>query len=171
MAPEHLDAHGVSQRPGREDSHVIIPAEISTAAHHLLALERHSPAAHEYLCADAARVPAQSFEADGDARSDAVVAVNARWLIQAIHDDVQIAVIIQVCQRHPVAYAFIVEAPPSTVIFEAQVSQIAKCHARQTELRIHEDFIFLVLTHASQGSYARGGVEILRIEWIAGGHD
>ncbi len=126
---------------------------------------------HEYLCTDAASVRGQTLQADLNAGSGALIPINAHVVIETIHHDVQITVIIQVSQGHPMAHALIVEAPGRSRFLEVEIALISKCHAWQLQLGIHKDLELQVLAHWTQRLDPRGGIAVLSVEWIAGGHD
>src|SRR5207247_3184322 len=83
-APENFNSQQIGAGTSSEDAHVIIAAKIATTAHHFLALKRHGTAANNHLCADAARVWSQPFEPTPNAWRNAVIAVNADLLVEAV---------------------------------------------------------------------------------------
>src|SRR5258706_5256169 len=138
-APEDFDAHHVSYRSCAKGSNVVIATQVSATTHHFLALERHCPAVNEDLCAYAACVRSQPLQTDLNAWSYAVVAVNTHVVIEAVHHHIQITIIVQIRQRHPVAYPFVIKTPGCANFLETQIAHISKGHSRQPQAGIHQD--------------------------------
>ena len=63
---------------------------------------------------------------DCDARGRGVVAVNQGRSVEAVDDDVEVAVIVEIGQGHPVTNIGRVEIPIGAAVFEGQVAAVSK---------------------------------------------
>src|SRR2546426_9473 len=76
--------------------------------------------------ADTLDIWRHSAQAHRDTRRAALVSIKQGGRIQAIDDDIQISIIIQIGQRHPLGDLAGVETPALANFFESQVAQIVK---------------------------------------------
>src|SRR5207253_1443612 len=94
--PDDLHRHFVGETACSEDAHGGIPSEVPTATTHLLALHGHGAPKHSHTSTDTARVRSGAAERHGDSGRATIVAVDEGGGIEAVDDDVQISVIVQV---------------------------------------------------------------------------
>ena len=126
-SPEDFDVELVGVTGG-EHAHRVVARTIAATRDHFLSLDN-GAAADLDLRANAAGVRARALEADGKAWSGRVVAVNTGGRIHAVHDHVEITVVVQIGQRHAVRDADRVETPLRAGIFEGQVVAVAERNA------------------------------------------
>ena len=132
-APDDLDGEPLGRARG-EDAHRIVARAIAAACHHLLRL-RDRAAEDLDLRADAAGVAAGAFQAHRDARRGRVVAEDTCRRVETVDDDIEVAVVVEVGQRHALRHARGVETPRGAGVFEGQVAAVAERHARHLASR------------------------------------
>ena len=124
--PLYLDPHLVGQVPRRKYPHGIVTRQISSAADHLLALHRGGASIKPYLRANPACVGRLPFQPHRHPRRRALVSINSRRRVQVVDDHVQIAVVVQIGERHSLRNTHRIETPLPPRLSESQVVQVAK---------------------------------------------
>ena len=112
-----------------ENPHCVVARAEAAARDHLLRL-RHRSATHFNPGSDAAGVAARTFETDADARGGGVVTVDTSRFVHAIHNHIEISIIVEISQRHAVPDADGIETPEGADIFESQVMAVPQGDAR-----------------------------------------
>ena len=99
-APAHFDDE-VGRAAGGKDSHRIVAGHVTTATDDFLAL-CHRSAINFDFCSDALWIGRFAAQTHGESRRRGFIAVNQCRTVQTIDHDIQVAVIVQVSQSHPV---------------------------------------------------------------------
>src|SRR5678816_446511 len=107
----------IRKTAGGEDPHRIVTGKKSSPTNNLLALGCRA-AEHLYLCANPSCVAFSALQPHGDARSRTVVAIYFSRRFKLVDDNIQIAIIVQISQRHPLRHTQTVEAPLGAYLFE-----------------------------------------------------
>ena len=128
VAPRHFQAFSVVQIwSGGEDADRLVARHVSAAADHFLAL-RDRTTRQAQARADALGVGGCPLEPHLDSARRGVVAIEAGRLVQVINDHVQIAIIVQVGQGHPVGDAQVVKSPFPICRLKGAVTPVVKRH-------------------------------------------
>ena len=122
--PFHFEPHVVGRTSCGKYSHRVIARQIPPPADHLLALHRHRTAVEPDLGADPVCIRGQSFQSHRHPRRAALVAVNSGRTIQIVHHHIQVPVIVQIGQTHPLGDFGRIEPPIH--LLEAQPAKIAE---------------------------------------------
>ena len=125
-APSHLDGHAICGLAGGEDQEWLASSHVTTTADHLLALQRHCAAEQFNFCANALGIGRQPLQTHRHARCRGVVAIKPCRPIQIIDYKVEVAIPIEIRQRHGVMNAGLAGAPSRGDIVEVQVAAIAE---------------------------------------------
>ena len=119
--PDWLSSIGVL----REDAHGLVSRQITPATDHLLAL-RYRTAHEPEPGPDPSCVRRQPLQTDRDSARRGVIAIQTGHCIEIVHHYVQIPVVVQVSQRHPIGNSGLIEAPLTTHWFKGSIAPIAK---------------------------------------------
>src|SRR5205823_13548290 len=126
VTPGHFNGHAVRLVAGGEGPHKSIAREVTAAADDFLALCGQAWGEHADPGAHAACVWRPPAKADGDARARRIVAAQQRRVVEAVDNDIEVAVIVEVGQGHAVRDSARIEAPGCPDLLEGQVTAIAK---------------------------------------------
>ena len=113
----------------------MIAGQITPAADHLLRL-RHRAAHQLDPRSDAFRVRQQTFQAHRDASRARLVAIEARRLIEIVHHQIQVAVVVKISLRHAERNALMIESPLLAGWLKHSVPSIAKRRILRSPVRM-----------------------------------
>ena len=115
---------------GCEHPDLLVIGQVPSAAHHLLRLGQ-PIGFHCDSRANAVRVRRRAAQLHGNAASWRIVAVDAGGLIKIVHGNIQVAVVVQVRERHPVRDSRMVKTPvgafldkpKAALVFEGKITK------------------------------------------------
>src|SRR5205085_3820362 len=122
-APGNLNRQIVSAR--REDARGFIARQVTATADDFLSL-RNWPTEHFNFRADAPGVWSLALQTHGDTRSRGVIVINCGRGIQVVHDDIEIAIVVEVSQSHAVGNAAKVDSPLGAGFLEGEIVAIVE---------------------------------------------
>ena len=93
----------------------------------------HRPAIHVDFCSHTLRVGRFAAQTDGQPRSNRFIAINQRRTIQTIDHDIEIAIVVQVRQRHSVGHFGRIESPFLGCFPESQIALVAEGDVRRCQ--------------------------------------
>src|SRR2546428_2084187 len=126
IPPGNFDGKSVAQAPSREYAQSLVAGEVAASAKHLLNLNWNRPAKYFDPGTNPKYVGSFSSQADRDARRGRIVSVNQGRTVQTVYHDVQIAIVVQVGQRHALGDFTGVEPPTVADILEGPIRSVAK---------------------------------------------
>ena len=161
--PGDLDAELAGLASGKRPQR-FIAREVTPTGHHFLRLFVR-PTAYGDTRPDAARVapgPTKRHRHPGCRR---VIAVHQHVRVEATHDDILVAVVVEITQRNAVANVFRLKPPVCADLCKAQPAGVAIHHVRHGERR-EEENLFARLRHRQLAELGRAldSVKILRIK-------
>ena len=136
--PRDLDRE-IRRTAGRKYAHGIVTGHVASPTDHFLGLS-HGPAGYFDFGANTLSVRRFSLQTNAQARRGGLVLVEQWRRVEAINDNVQIAVVIKVCQRHAIGDLFGVKAPVRADLPERQIVLVPEGQVRGLQARILQDF-------------------------------
>ena len=135
VAPPHFNAHRIGQTPRGKHPHRIITAQVSAPADHLLALHRNRPAVEPNPGPDTLRVGRLTLQPYRHTRRRGLIPIHPGHRVEIIHHDIQVAVPVQVRQRHSSGVARGVKAPRGAHFFKGQIPSVMEGHLGHLQTR------------------------------------
>ena len=137
VAPGHLDPQRRRRGPrSREDAHGLVAREVPAAGDHLLRLGLRA-AGQPDARADALGIGRLAAQAHLDTATGGVVAIEAGGFVEVVHHEVEVAVVVEVAERHAVRDAFVGESPAFARRLERAVGLVPEDTVLRAPTRMH----------------------------------
>ena len=130
----YFEGHGPGGRR-RKNPQALITRKVATAAHHLLALQWHTPAQQTDSRTDAPGVWSQTTQPHRDPRRRADVFMDLSGSLQPVHHQIEVAILIQIGQGHTMPNGRHGQSPGPRHVLEGQITAIAEHGHRRLQTR------------------------------------